>query len=314
MRSLGRENNTARGEDMIRIGTNPIAWSNDDLRSLGGATPLETCLREAREAGYEGIELGHKFPRAPAALQAALAPHGLDLVSGWYSAALLERTPEAEMAAMRPHLDLLRAMGCTVLIIAETSNAVHGDRAVPLSRRPRLHRAQWPRYGAALTRLAELVAAEGMRLAWHHHMGTIVQEESEIDRLMQVTGDALGLLLDTGHATFAGGDPVALAARHASRIVHVHAKDVRATVMREALARDWSFLDAVVAGVYTVPGDGMVDFTAVFTALPGYDGWVVVEAEQDPEKANPLDYARRGRHALANALQRATLLRDRESV
>ena len=209
------------------------------------------------------------------------------------------------MAAMRPHLDLLRAMGCTVLIIAETSNAMHGARSVPLSRRPRLEAGQWPQYGRALTRLAEMSAAEGLSLVYHHHMGTIVQEESEIDRLMAETGDALKLLLDTGHATFAGGDPVALARRHRRRIAHVHAKDVRDAVMREALARDWSFLDAVVAGVYTVPGDGMVDFPAVFAELPDYAGWVVVEAEQDPDKAHPLTYARNGHRALAEAIRRA---------
>lgn len=279
---------------MIRIGANPIGWSNDDLRTLGGNTPLETCLAEARAVGFEGMELGHKFPRTPDALRAALAPFGLACVSGWYSAELLRRDTQAELAAMRPHVDLLKAMGCQVLILAETSNAIHGDIEVPLSRRPVLAEAEWPRFGARLTELAEAVQAEGMRIVYHHHMGTVVQSEADIHALMAHTGPALHLLLDTGHATWGGADPASLAARYRPRISHVHTKDVRPAVMREAAAGDWSFLESVVAGIYTVPGDGMVDFAAVFRALPDYQGWVVVEAEQDPAKANPLAYARRG--------------------
>jgi len=292
----------------VRLGTNPIAWSNDDLRELGGATPLEICLAEARQAGFAGIELGHKFPRTAPTLRAVLAQHDLALVSGWYSAALLERDAASEMAAMRPHLDLLKALGCTVLILAETSNAVHGDRAVPLSRRPVLAGADWPRFGERLTALAEMTAAEGLAIVYHHHMGTVVQSAEDIDRLMAATGPALKLLLDTGHASFAGADPVALAHRWRPRIAHVHCKDVRAEVMQQSRRDDSSFLDAVVAGVFTVPGDGMVDFPAVLRELPGYDGWLVIEAEQDPAKANPLRYARMGRENLARAAGEAGLI------
>jgi len=292
----------------VRLGTNPIAWSNDDLRSLGGATPLETCLAEARQAGFAGIELGHKFPRTAPELRAVLAKHGLALVSGWYSAALLDRDADAEMAAMRPHLDLLKALGCNVLILAETSNAVHGDRAVALSRRPVLAEADWQRFGERLTALAEMTAAEGLAIAYHHHMGTVVQSGEDVERLMDVTGPALKLLLDTGHAAFGGIDPVALARRFRGRIAHVHCKDVRADVMQAARRADWSFLDSVVAGVFTVPGDGMVDFSAVLGELPGYDEWLVIEAEQDPEKANPLRYATMGRENLARAARAAGLM------
>ena len=292
----------------VRLGTNPIAWSNDDLRELGGATPLEICLAEARQAGFAGIELGHKFPRTAPTLRAVLAQHDLALVSGWYSAALLERDAASEMAAMRPHLDLLKALGCTVLILAETSNAVHGDRAVPLSRRPVLAGADWPRFGERLTALAEMTAAEGLAIVYHHHTGTVVQSAEDIDRLMAATGPALKLLLDTGHASFAGADPVALAHRWRPRIAHVHCKDVRAEVMQQSRRDDSSFLDAVVAGVFTVPGDGMVDFPAVLRELPGYDGWLVIEAEQDPAKANPLRYARMGRENLARAAGEAGLI------
>jgi inosose dehydratase/3D-(3,5/4)-trihydroxycyclohexane-1,2-dione acylhydrolase (decyclizing) len=279
---------------MIRIGANPIGWSNDDMRELGGATPLETCLAEAKSAGYEGMELGHKFPREVAALKAALAPFGLACVSGWYSAELLMRDADAEIAALTPHLDLLRGMGCDVLVFAETSNAIHGARDVPLSRRPVLTQDEWARFGARMTAVAEYTRALGVRLAYHHHMGTVVQSADDIDALMAATGPAVHLLLDTGHATWAGADPAALARRHRARIAHVHTKDVRRAVMEEANARDWSFLDAVIAGVYTVPGDGMVDFASVFRELLGYSGWVVVEAEQDPAKAHPLTYAKMG--------------------
>jgi len=278
----------------VRLGTNPIGWSNDDLRELGGATPLETCLQEARQAGFEGIELGHKFPREAAPLREVLGRAGLDLVSGWYSSALLGQDAKAEMQAMRPHADLLKALGCRVLIIAETSNAVHGSRGIQLSQRPVLTRDDWPRFCDRLSELAQMTEGEGLELVYHHHMGTVVQSGEDIDRLMEGTGPALRLLLDTGHATFAGADPVALAGRWRARVSHVHCKDVRAVEMRRAQQDDWSFLDAVVAGVFTVPGDGVVDFPAVLHELPGYDRWLVVEAEQDPEKANPLRYARLG--------------------
>lgn len=279
---------------MIRIGATPIGWSNDDLRTLGGDTPLETCLAEAVEAGFEGMELGHKFPRRVAALHAALGPLGLDLISGWYSASLLERDAEAELRALRPHLDLLRAMGCTVLVFAETSNAIHGDIETPLSRRPALEAARWPEFGARMTALAEATLREGVRLVYHHHMGTVVQSPADIDALTHHTGEAVHLLLDTGHATWGGADPARLAATYPNRISHVHAKDVRPDVMARANTGDWSFLRAVVEGVYSVPGDGCVDCPAVFAALPGYSGWVVIEAEQDPARANPLWYAKLG--------------------
>jgi myo-inosose-2 dehydratase len=278
----------------VRIGANPIGWSNDDLRELGGATPLDTCLGEAREAGFEGMELGHKFPREAEALAAVLGRFGLDLVSGWYSAELLRRSPDEELRALRPHLDLLKAMGCKVLVFAETSNAIHGNRAVPLDQRPRLADGEWQEFGRRLTVVADAVLGEGLRLVYHHHMGTIVQSDADIDALMEVTGPSVDLLLDTGHATFAGVDPAELARAYRHRISHLHAKDVRADVMARARRERLSFLDAVIAGVFTVPGDGCVDYPAVLQQLPGYSGWVVVEAEQDPAKAHPLTYARMG--------------------
>jgi inosose dehydratase len=278
----------------VRFGTNPIAWSNDDLRELGGKTPLETCLKEAKEAGYEGIELGHKFPREAKALREVLSKAGLDLVSGWYSSGLLVRDAKEEMNHLRAHLDLLKALGSNILIFAETSNATHGDRSKPLSQRPKLKTADWREFGHRVTEVAEAVAKEGVALAYHHHMGTVVQSGEDIDAFMESTGSAVKLLLDSGHATFGGADPVALARKYRARIAHVHCKDVRRSVLAEARTKNWSFLDAVVEGCFTVPGDGMVDFPAVLNELRGYSGWLVVEAEQDPEKANPLKYATMG--------------------
>jgi myo-inosose-2 dehydratase len=292
----------------VRIGGNPIGWSNDDMRELGGATPLEVCLAEASEAGFAGMELGHKFPREPKALAAVLGQFGLSLVSGWYSAELLRRDAEAEMEHLRPHLDLLKAFGCNVLVFAETSNAVHGDRTRPLAERPVLAASEWSRFGERMTEVADRTLSEGMRLVYHHHMGTVVETADEIGALMAATGPSVHLLLDTGHATFAGADPAALAREYRTRISHVHAKDVRPDIMAAARAQRLSFLDSVIAGAFTVPGDGCVDYPAVFRELPGYSGWVVVEAEQDPAKAHPLTYAKLGYRNLTAYLEDAGLL------
>jgi len=291
----------------IRFGVNPIGWSNDDLRDLGGKTPLETCLKEARQAGYDGIELGHKFPREAKALRAVLEPHGLALVSGWYSSELLLRDAKEELTHLRAHLDLLKALGSNILIFAETSNATHGNRAVPLSKRPVMKPDQWKQFGQRMTEVADAVAKEGVTLAYHHHMGTVVQSAEDIDAFMSATGPSVHLLLDTGHATFGGADPVAVAKKYRKRIAHVHCKDVRKDVLAMAQAKDWSFLDAVVEGCFTVPGDGMVNYPAVFAEIPGYSGWLVVEAEQDPEKANPLKYATMGCNNLKRLAKDAKL-------
>jgi inosose dehydratase len=286
-------------EMTIRLGANPIGWSNDDLQEIGGDTPLETCLAEARQAGFEGMELGNKFPRQAAALKAALAPFRLACVGGWHSIELLKRSPQEEFDLARPHRDLLKAMGTNVFIVAETSNAIHGDRHIPLSRRPHLPAGGWKPYGDKIMEFAELLSAEGLRLCYHHHMGTIVQSEADIQAFMANTAPPVYLLLDTGHAMWGGADPAALARRYKTRIIHVHCKDVREDKMEEARTFDRSFLDSILGvgdelGVYTVPGDGIIDYVGVFRELRGYSGWVVLEAEQDPQKAPPLAYAKKG--------------------
>ena len=303
---------------MVRYGVSPIGWSNDDDPTLGGDITLEQCLREASEIGFEGVEKGHRMPADAGSLRAVLAPWGLDLVSGWYSLQLLRRGGvEAEKAAMEAHLRLLHEMGCTVCILCETWKTVHGDPAAPLSSRPVLHEAEWPAFTAALDEIARHVAANGLVPVYHHHMGTVVQTGDELERLLARTDDALGLLLDTGHAAMAGMDPGAVARRHAGRIRHLHLKNVRFAVAREAARKDWSFLDAVKAGVFTVPGDteGGVDFPPVLRAAAagGYQGWLVVEAEQDPAVRAPGAYHALGYRALREMARDAGLDRPRST-
>jgi inosose dehydratase len=297
----------------IRLGANPIGWSNDDLKEIGGATPLEVCLAEAKEAGFEGMELGNKFPREASVLQAALQPFGLACIGGWHSIELLVRSAKVEFDASRSHRQLLKAMGTPVFIVAETSNAIHGDRSVPLSRRPTLAAAQWAIYGRNLTALADMLADEGFALCYHHHMGTIVESRADIDALMSHTGKSVHLLFDTGHAFWGGSDPTEVARTYKARISHVHVKDVRPKIIEKAKARDWSFLDSILGegdelGVYTVPGDGAIDYVAALRQLKGYSGWIVVEAEQDPRKANSLAYAKKGIANLKRFIQEAGLL------
>lgn len=293
----------------VRIGANPIIWSNDDLRELGAETSLETCLSQASQIGFEGMELGHKFPRESRQLASILDRYGLACVSGWYSAQLLVRDARTEFGLLRPHLELLKALGSSVLVFAEVTGAIHGDLSRRLSERPRLHTDQWREFGRRVTEIAEMTAAEGVRLAYHHHIGTIVQSEEDIHALMECCGAQVELLLDTGHAMFAGVDPVGLARAYASRIGHIHAKDVRADVCAQAKARDWSFLRSVLEGVFTVPGDGAVDFAAVFRTLRTYSGWIVLEAEQDPKRADPLTYA-----SLGHATLRTLIAREMQAI
>ncbi|MBV8471808.1 MAG: myo-inosose-2 dehydratase [Hyphomicrobiales bacterium] len=296
----------------IRLGVNPIGWSNDDLPEIGGDIPLATCLAEAREAGFEGMEKGNKLPNEGGALAAKLAEFGLVFVGGWYSTELLRRSAAEEFEHAKAHIAMTKRAGAGVMIAAECSNTIHGDRSAPLSRRPRLAPGDWREFGARMTEFASRVADEGLKLCYHHHMGTVVQSEADIDAFMAATKPPVHLLLDTGHATWGGADPAALAARYRERIGHVHCKDVREAKMREADAKDLSFLDAIIGlgpelGVYTTPGDGMIDYRSVFHGLNHYSGWVIIEAEQDPRKAPTLPYAKRGVAHLRAAMRDAGL-------
>jgi len=287
----------------IRLGIAPIGWSNDDLPELGGDITLEQCLREAKQAGYSGVEKGGKFPMDPKVLKPLMAEHGLDLVSGWFSGRLLEVTVDEEKSRIKQQLELYQAMGCPVMVYAETVGTVQGKLDTPVSQRPKLKPDQIKRYGEKLTKFAEFLAAEHCPMAFHHHMGTVIETEAEVDLLMENTDRAVGLLLDTGHLTFAGGNVTETTERWGYRINHVHTKDIRMDVLKQLKAEDWSFLQGVIEGVFTVPGDGGIDFAAFMKSLKtiDYAGWVVVEAEQDPKKANPLQMAEIGMAALQEA-------------
>ena len=300
---------------MIHFGTNPIAWSNDDDQSLGADIPLETCLKEAGAIGFAGIENGHKMPWDPAALKAVLKPHGLAFVSAWYSLNLLTHTAEAEIALIQPHLDRLKAMGCTVCIACETSNAIHGNDAASLAASPILPKERWAEFGDKVEQVARHCAAEGVPLVYHHHMGTVVETPAELDLFMANTGPATRLLFDAGHFYFGGNgvDPAPYLAKHIGRVSHFHAKNVRPEIMAEVRRDGLSFLEGVRRGVFTVPGDeeGGVDFGPCLTILAenGYAGWIVIEAEQDPAVRNPVEYQSLGLKTL-KALAKAAGLSE----
>ncbi|MDC9621290.1 myo-inosose-2 dehydratase [Xenorhabdus sp. XENO-7] len=294
----------------VQLGINPLTWTNDDLPSLGAETPLETCLTEGRQAGFAGFELGNKFPRQSQILEPILASHNLELVSGWYSGNLLTRSVEEEIAAVQPHLTLLRELGATVMVFAEVTDCIHGDQGKAVHLRPWFPVERWQEYGEKLTEFARYTQSQGVQIAYHHHMGTVIESAEDVDYLMEYTGEEVGLLLDTGHLTFAGDDPLAVAKRWCARINHVHCKDIRPDVLKDVKNRKTSFLDAVLSGVFTVPGDGCVDYPAIFNVLKAshYDGWLVVEAEQDPTIAHPLTYATLGYNNLHRFAKDAGLI------
>ena len=283
------------------VGANPIIWSNDDFNELAGDVPLDTILREMRAAGYAGSELGHAYPRTPAALADALGRHDLRLVSGWHSTTLATADLAAEEKNFRAHLNLLKTLGARVAIVAECSHCIHGTREAALgfgtADRRALDAAEWTRFVAGLKHLCAVAASEEMRVGYHHHMGTVIQTESELDRLLAEV-PALFLLLDPGHLAFAGIDPVAVTQRHAARIAHVHLKSVRPAIAERVRREGWSFCRAVTEGVFTIPGDGCVDFPAIFRILASVDyrGWLVVEAEEDPGIVPALPKAKLARH------------------
>ncbi len=287
---------------MIRYGTNPIAWTNDDDRSIGAHISLEQCLRETAQIGFDGIEKGHKMPSDGAALKALLASYGLVFVSGWHSTNLLAHDIAAEKRAIQPHLDMLKANDCKVCIVCETSNAIHGNDKAALVDKPLLEASNWSRFGADIEAIAEFTAAQGIELVYHHHMGTIVENRDEIGRLMDSTGPATKLLLDTGHAWFGGSDPAELAQSYMQRVRHIHAKNVRPQIAKQVREERLSFLEGVRRGVFTVPGDpeGIVEFAPVLkiAAQHGYSGWLVIEAEQDSLLRIPLEYQSMGLAAL----------------
>ncbi|HBV3339676.1 myo-inosose-2 dehydratase [Klebsiella pneumoniae] len=290
-----------------KLGIAPIAWSNDDLPQLGGETPLTVCLSESRQAGFQGVETGGKFPKTTPELRTVLNEYQLDLVSGWYSGTLLDNTVEEEIKKSLPQIQLFRDCGAACLVYGETAGTIQNRQDIPLDKRRRLTDEQMAIYAEKLSQYAAFCRDFGVPLAFHHHMGTAIEDEHDIDRLMAATSMDVGLLFDAGHLVFAGVDPMSVLIKHGERINHVHTKDVRAEVLQSLDWQRHSFLDAVLKGVYTVPGDGMIDFTVIINQLAkiGYEGWFVVEAEQDPAKAPPLEYAQIGYKTLRTALDQA---------
>ena len=294
----------------VRIGINPISWMNDDLPALGGETPLETALSEGAEIGYEGFELGNKFPKDGPGLKAKLGEFGVACVSGWYSGFLAEDTVEAEIARCVAHMEKLHYNGAKVVVYGECAGTVQGQIDTPVSKRPTFRdAAAWQAYAERLNAFGQhLIDTYGIRLAYHHHMGAYVESPADIDQLMALTDPAkVFLLYDTGHAYFGGAtDPLVPLKKHLARVVHVHCKDVRPAVITQARNDGWSFLHGVLNGTFTVPGDGVIDYDAVLTTLKeaGYEGWLVVEAEQDPAVAPSYAYAKKGHDTLRAIVDR----------
>ena len=285
----------------IRLGIAPIAWSNDDMPELGGETTLEQCLSEASKAGFTGIESGGKFPKNSKELIPKLEKENLQLCSGWYGATLLKNTPKEEFELMREQMDLFKDCKSPCMVFAEVTNSVQGDPKTPLSKKPKLSEDEWKLLISRINEISKMMIDENMPLAYHHHMGTVIETEDETRRLIESTSDSVKLLIDTGHMLFAGGNSIKLTEDFMERIIHVHCKDIRKNVLEKSLKNDNTFRQAFLDGAFTVPGDGCIDYKPFLTVLKNrnYEGWLVVEAEQDPAKANPFEYAKIGYNYLS---------------
>ena len=280
----------------INLGIAPIVWSNDDMPDLGGDTPIETCLLEAKSAGFRGIELGGKFPRNPNTIKYLLNKFNLELPGGWYGAHLNERSVEEEWQAMQNRIELYKLINSSVFIFADVSGSIQREPKIPLSKRPRLNDNEWSNYCNKISEIAKRLSDIGLPMSYHEHMGTIIQSEQDIYRLLDNTNDRTSLLFDTGHIFFAKGDYESILKKYVSRVNHVHCKDIRKEILNKSLSNDLSFRDSFLEGVFTVPGDGYINYKPLFETLYDnkYSKWLIVEAEQNPKKANPLKYAKIG--------------------
>ena len=292
--------------DRVYLGITPTGWTNDDKPGIGDDIPFEQCVSEMALAGFEGCSVGHKYPKDPKVLKRELDLRGLRVSEPWAStyftvAEMEDRTVES----FRQQMAFIKEMGGTDVVVAELGHAVHQQPVYVLANKPVFSDEQWGHMVEGLNRLGRMAAEEDMRLCYHHHMGTGVQTQAEVDRLMQDTDPELvHLLFDTGHLYWAGGDPLDMARAYADRIKHVHLKDIRKAVLDRCMEQKMSFLESVMEGAFTVPGDGIIDFEPIFRTLAdaGYEGWLMVEAEQDPRKANPLEYALKARSYLREVI------------
>ena len=283
----------------IQLAIAPIAWTNDDMPELGSENTFEQCISEMALAGFTGTEIGNKYPKDPEVLEQYLNIRGLKVASAWFSAFLTTKPFEETAEAFKAHRDFLHAMGAKVIVVAEQGHSIQGIMTAPVfDDKPVFTDEEWKKLAEGLEKLGDLAHEKVMEIVYHHHMGTGVQTTEEIDRLMEMTDpDKVKLLFDTGHLVFSGENPIAVYNRHQDRIKHIHFKDIRQETAEEVEKEKDSFLNGVKKGVFTVPGDGMIDFTPIWTAIHAsdYEGWIVVEAEQDPAKANPFEYAVKAR-------------------
>ena len=287
-----------------KLGIAPIAWWNDDLAELSDDVSLEECLRQASTAGFTGMETGRRFPMDMNDLGPILARYGIAVCGGWFSGLLLDGDIEHEKHRIHTQMDFFIAAGAPCIVYGETARSIQGVRSAPLATKPKLTADEIKAYGAKMTAFAEWCASQGMPISYHHHMAAAIETEEEVDLLMANSGDALPLLFDAGHMVFAGGDVMRVIDKHHKRISHVHTKDVRMNVIDKLDRARESFLDSVVKGAFTVPGDGSLDFAAIVQRLAsyGYEGWFVVEAEQDPKVSPPLEMAKKGHKELLRVM------------
>lgn len=287
-----------------KLGIAPIAWWNDDLADLSDDVSLEECLHQAHTAGFTGMETGRRFPIDFAELGPILARHGISVCGGWFSGQLLEGDLAREKDRIRPQMDLFIAAGAPCIVYGETARSIQGVRSAPLATKPKLSEEDIKAYGRTMTEFGEWCAGQGMPIAYHHHMAAAIETEAELDLLMKHSGAGLPLLYDAGHMAFAGGDVLRVIDKHHARISHVHTKDVRMEVIERLDRSRESFLDAVLKGAFTVPGDGSLDFAAIVGRLAahGYEGWFVVEAEQDPKVNPPFEMAKKGHKELMRVM------------
>lgn len=288
-----------------KLGIAPIAWWNDDLAELSDDVSLEECLRQASVAGFTGMETGRRFPMDMAELGPILKKYGISVCGGWFSGLLLDGDIEVEKDRVAAQAAFFKAAGAPCIVYGETARSVQGIKSAPLASKPKLTEAEMAGYGRKISDFADWCAANGMPISYHHHMAAAVETEAELDLFM--AHSTVPLLYDAGHMAFAGGDVLRVLDNHHKRITHVHTKDIRRSVV-DALDRSReSFLDAVVKGAFTVPGDGSLDFEAIVKRCGhhGYEGWFVVEAEQDPKVSPPLEMAQKGHAELLRVMAAA---------
>lgn len=301
----------------IKIGVSPLSWMNSDMPELGSHIPVEQCLIDANNIGYQGVELEDPFRKIIDEFPKLLKKYNLSLAAGWHSTFLLENSLEKELDSLKKHMDVLASLGSHIVNLAECSRAVHREQT-GLSNRPQLTSDQFKYLGDRLDILAEYLESQGFISAYHHHMGTVIQTAEDVDSLMANT-DKLGLLFDSGHLCYAGDDPLETLKKHIHRVTHVHCKNIRSSVLRDKVNSDAPFFSSIVDGAFTVPGDNSdrdveyaIDFAAIIDFLHehDYNGWIIMEAEQDPREADPYTYAKLGfdtLNSLVNNLEKINL-------